>query len=408
MRRKDGIEIIVGIPSYNEADTITHVAEVVGQGLEEYFPNRKSIIVNVDNNSPDNTRDAFLDARTCIEKKYISTAKGVRGKGNNFLNLFSFAKIAGAEAVIVVDADLKSITKEWVAYLGEPLYKGYDYVTPLYSRHQFDGSITNHMCYPLFFGILAMDIRQPIGGEFAFSPRLMNYWLKQALTEQIRNYGIDIFMTLHAVLGGFKVCQSGLGAKIHKASAPKLGIMFEQVIETLLSIVVLNKNKWPSRVINDIVEPRIFGLSSVTEPQEIEFDIKDMKDKCLLAWHDNMETLKELLDSYSLCLVQEMFEMDHYTLDILLWTQIFYRLFFKYDVSASFSERKKIIDAMKPLYLARSISFNYETWKYNIKYAEKEVRKQALGFASQKYYLRGLYGCENEKKTKLQSKQVKS
>ncbi|MBU0543745.1 MAG: hypothetical protein KKH97_00170, partial [Proteobacteria bacterium] len=132
------------------------------------------------------------------------------------------------------------------------------------------------------------------------------------------------------------------------------------------------------------------------------------KNKCLLAWHENMETLKKLLDSYSLSRVQEMFEMDHYTMDILLWTQIFYRLFFKYDVSASSSERKKIIDAMKPLYLARSISFNYETWKYNIKYAEKEVKNQALGFASQKYYLWGLYGYGDEKKAKLQSKQVKS
>ena len=30
----DKYEVVVGIPSYNESDTIAHVAEVVGAGLE--------------------------------------------------------------------------------------------------------------------------------------------------------------------------------------------------------------------------------------------------------------------------------------------------------------------------------------------------------------------------------------
>ncbi len=91
-------DVVVGIPSYNESDTISHVTKTVGEGLEKFFSDKKSIIVNVDNNSPDNTKEAFLDTKTRIEKKYISTSHGVRGKGNNFYNLFKFAKSAGAEA----------------------------------------------------------------------------------------------------------------------------------------------------------------------------------------------------------------------------------------------------------------------------------------------------------------------
>jgi glycosyltransferase involved in cell wall biosynthesis len=72
-------DVVVGIPSYNESDTISHVTEVVGEGLEEYFSDKKCIIVNVDNNSPDNTKDAFLDTKTRIEKKYISTAHWYSG-----------------------------------------------------------------------------------------------------------------------------------------------------------------------------------------------------------------------------------------------------------------------------------------------------------------------------------------
>lgn len=383
--------IVVGIPSYNESDTITYVAEVVGEGLEQYFPEKKNIIVNVDNNSPDNTREAFMDAKTRTKKEYISTEKGIRGKGNNLLNLFKFANQVEAKIIIIVDADLKSITKEWIEYLGKPIVNGYDYVSPLYSRHQFDGTITNHICYPVMFGMLSTDIRQPIGGEFAFSPRVMNYWLEQPWSDCTKQYGIDIFMSLNAVLGGFKICQSGLGTKVHKASAPKLGIMFEQVIETLLTTLVQKKDTWMAMGNNDVVVPKIFGLRTLAEPPELDFDIHDLKEKCKVAYSKYATSIKELLNSYAFSRVDEMFKMDVYDIDILLWTQIFYNLVCRYDISANDEERIKIVNSLKSLYFARSISFNYDTWKYNVKYSEKEIRNQALGFASQKYYLRGLY-----------------
>jgi hypothetical protein len=390
--------VVVGIPSYNESDTIPHVTKIVGEGLEDYFPDKKSIIVNVDNNSPDNTKDAFLNTKTHIEKKYISTAHGVRGKGNNILNLFKFAKSVDAEVVIVVDADLKSITKEWVKYLGTPIVDGYDYVIPMYSRHQFDGTITNHICYPVMFGLLSTDIRQPIGGEFAFSPKLMKYLLKQSWTESTRQYGIDIFMSLNVVLGGFKICQAGLGAKIHKASAPKLGIMFEQVIETLLAMLVQNKNSWMIRNNGDIIIPDTFGLDILAEPQELDIDILDLKEKGRMSYNKYQADIKELLEPYAFSRINDMFEMEVFDLTILLWTQVFYNLLYRYDVSKNGEERKKIINSLKPLYFARSISFNYYTWKYNVKYSEMEIRKSALGFASQKYYLWGLYSKGNKLK----------
>jgi glucosylglycerate synthase len=400
MKRKQSnkYNIVVGIPSYNESDTISYVTKTVGEGLEEYFPDKKSIIVNVDNNSPDNTKEAFLDTKTRIEKKYISTAHGIRGKGNNILNLFNFAKQVGAEVIIVVDADLKSITKEWVEYLGQPVVDGYDYVLPLYSRHQFDGTITNHICYPVMFGMLSMDIRQPIGGEFAFSPKLIKYLLKQPWTESTRQYGIDIFMSMNAVLGGFKICQTGLGTKVHKASAPKLGIMFEQVIETLLTVLVQNKDAWMTRNNGDIFVPDTFGLKNLAEPQELDINILDLKEKGQVEYRKYQTYIKELLEPYAFSRIHEMFEMETFDLTILLWTQIFYSLIYRYDVSKSSEDRKKIIHSLKPLYFARSLSFNYHTWKYNVKYSELEIRSSALGFASQKYYLWGLYSKGNHLK----------
>ena len=84
----DTVDIIVGIPSYNEADSISYVVRQADEGLTKYFPHKSCKIVNVDNNSPDNTRDVFLKTETITEKVYLSTPPGVQGKGNNFFNLF--------------------------------------------------------------------------------------------------------------------------------------------------------------------------------------------------------------------------------------------------------------------------------------------------------------------------------
>ena len=186
-------EVIVGIPSYNEADNIAFPTDVASRGLKMHFAGKKSVIINVDNHSSDGTKDVFLETPTEVPKIYISTAKGVKGKGNNFHNLFEAAVELNAKAIIVVDADLKSITPEWIRYLGEPLMGRFDYVAPIYARHKYDGSITNHIAYPLLRSLFGLRVRQPIGGDFGFSGMLARAFLSEKLwNDKIANL-VSIF-----------------------------------------------------------------------------------------------------------------------------------------------------------------------------------------------------------------------
>ncbi len=386
------IEFIVGIPSYMEADSISFVTRQVDKGISQYFGKLRSLIVNMDNNSPDDTKGAFLSTETETPKHYITTPKGVKGKGNNFLNLFRFgSRFKGTlKAVVVVDADLRSITPEWIKYLGEPILKGYDYALPYYSRHQFDGSITNHICYPLLYGLLGEDIRQPIGGEFAFSPALMDHWLKQKWTKTTRQYGIDIFMTLNAIWGRFKICEVGLGAKVHKASAPKLGPMFTQVVTTLFDFLVQTKDSWLTTPPAQPKPKKRFGLKELDSPQELNIDIRQLKENLRAEYFQRERVIRQLLTEYSVMNLTNMFMQDYYNIDTLMWTQDVYQLLYNYD-KGSPRTRKDVIESLKPLYFGRSVTFDYLTWRYNIKYAEEAIVTQAKAFAAQKPYLMGLY-----------------
>ena len=88
-------EIVVGIPSYNEADSIAFVVKQIDEGLRKYFPKKSAVIINVDNNSQDGTKEVFLGTKTTTSKVYLSTRADIKGKGNNFYNLFNFIKERG-------------------------------------------------------------------------------------------------------------------------------------------------------------------------------------------------------------------------------------------------------------------------------------------------------------------------
>src|SRR5258708_30864051 len=100
------------------------------------------------------------------------------GRGSDFRTIFAIAERLGAKACVVFDADLRSITPEWVhLLLGPVCQRGFDFVAPLYVRHKHDGTITNSIVYPLTRALYGQDVRQPIRGDLRFSVPLASHYL---------------------------------------------------------------------------------------------------------------------------------------------------------------------------------------------------------------------------------------
>jgi len=377
------VDIIVGIPSYNEADNIDYVVRQVDQGLSKYYPKLKALIINVDNNSPDGTRQVFENTQTKNAKLYITTKAGIAGKGYNFYNLFKKAQELSAKLIIVVDADLKSIKPGWVRDLGEPILKqNYDFITPVYARHEYDGSITNHLCYPLFYGLLGKNIRQPIGGDFAMSGKLVKYLRQQPWTTTTKKYGIDIFLTSQAVFGKFKIGQSNLGAKIHKPSAPKLGPMFSQVVTTLFINLVKHKNFWLQDLANSKLP--VFYQKPSQEPQALAVDYKGMKATALYLFSINKAYLKKFLTPEVYQELNKMHQAKKMDLKPKLWAKVLYDMLYAFD---NYHVNSHFILAFKPLYFWRAASFIKHSLEMTHQEAEKDIMAQAKVFYRDRGYL---------------------
>ncbi len=376
-------DIIVGIPSLNEADNIAFVAHQLALGLKRYFPTLSSTIINVDNDSKDGTKEAFLGAETGdIPKRYISTEEAIVGKGNNMRNLFIEVVQRKAKAVVVVDADLKSVTPEWVKTLATPILEGYDYVTPMYSRNEYDGTITNHITYPLIYALFKANIRQPIGGDFSFSPRMARYWLGMAWEKDTRQYGIDIFMTTSALLNGFKICQVVLGAKVHKPSAPKLGPMFTQVITTLFSNISRFRNVWMDK--NSNKDCPILGDFTYKEPQELSVDYKGIRKASFEGFLENERMISSILSPAHYNITKKMYLAGRWNIGSELWAKKLYDFIFAYEMAEN---KHAVVEALKPLYFARVASFYRQTMDMTHQEAEEKIVRQARQFHKNRGYL---------------------
>jgi glycosyltransferase involved in cell wall biosynthesis len=381
------VDIVVGIPSFNEADCIAHVVRQADIGVREYFSGSRGVIVNVDNNSPDGTREAFLTAGSRTPQVYISTPEGLRGKGRNFYNLLHAARLLDAKAVVAVDADLISITPQWIRNLASPMLElGCDYITPVYARNEYDGSITNHICYPLLYGLLGKDIRQPIGGDFGLSVRFARHLLERKWQESTFEYGIDIFMTVNALLGDFTVAQTTLGAKVHKPSAPKLGPMFSQVVNTLFSYLVRHPDRW-SLTGQAQKLPRLDGIE-VLEPQGLALDYKAIKRTALHQYESARGRLARYLATESNGRLEDLVATGRMRLGPTLWSHLVYDLLHSFGNGRG-RARAAVVEALKAVFFLRAASFYRGTLDMDHAESESKIEMQARVFRRERKYLSG-------------------
>jgi hypothetical protein len=281
-------DIMVGIPSFKNAATIGYVVRAAQAGLVQYFPDLKPVVVNSDAGSPDGTQRVVVETEPPDYVEQILLVRptnrldrvsltypeidGTGGKGAALRTIFEIAAALEVQALVVVDSDLRSIVPEWIELLAGPILKGgYDFVAPLYARYKYDGTITNTVTYPLTRALYGHRIRQPIGGDFGVSGDLVRHYLGQEdWTDDVSKFGIDIWMTTSALAGGFAVCQTRLGAKIHDPKDPgaDLGPMFRQVVGTILRLAVRYPDHWLS--IRGSHDVPAYGFERIIEPPPLD------------------------------------------------------------------------------------------------------------------------------------------
>ena len=391
------VDILVGIPSYNSAKSIVHVVKAVEAGLSKYFPHCKSLLVNSDGGSSDGTMEAVRDTTVDLEsilvnrkadqfRKFVTPYNGIPGKGSAFRTIFEIAHALNVKACVVVDSDLRSITPEWIELLVKPVLEDhYDYVSPYYMRHKYDGTITNSIVYPLTRALYGKRIRQPIGGDFGFSGELASFYLTKDVWEtDVARFGIDIWMTTTAVANGFKICQAFLGAKIHDAKDPgsDLSAMLHQVVSSVFNLMDEYAGVW--RDITQSEPVKTFGFVYSVGLEPIQVNLENMIEKFRIGVRDLDVLYQAFLPDELLGTLHRLAEApkEGFTFPDRNWVWLIFH--FALACHRRVMSTEHIIKSLTPLYLGKVASFVIETWNSSAEEVEGRLEELCLTFEREK------------------------
>ncbi len=386
-------DIVIGIPTYYSCGTIEFVIKMVAEGLRKYFPGKKSIIFISDGGSTDDTREVAMDVdiTNFNQEKIVTIYRGLPGKGSAIRAIFEASSFLGADAVALFDSDLKSIKPEWIKNVLEPVFYGYDFVTPYYTRYKFDGTITNTIVYNLTRALFGANIRQPIGGDFGISRELIREYLRKDVWESdIAKFGIDIWLTVEAIVNKFRICQTRLGVKIHgeKDPAADLSGMFTQVVGTIFKLMIDNEDYW--KEVKGSVDIPILGDVPEEEAKPFQINKKALLDYFRAGYKNFGSVWKNIIEVDDYKVVEELFRLSRRSpnrviLPVKTWAHIVYDYaiaFKKTDI-----QRFKLLGTLIPIYNLRVASMVNELKDIDDLDAEKYFEEQAKVFEEEKEYL---------------------
>jgi hypothetical protein len=386
----ESADILVGIPCYNNEDTIASVIQAVSQGLAKHYLNHRAFLLVADGGSVDQTREQAENiSLPSDQSKQVTVYQGIGGKGSALRTIFAAAVELDVQACICVDADLRSIVPDWMHDMLAPILDhGYDYVAPLYARYKYDGTITNNLVYCLTRALYGKRIRQPIGGDFAFAGWLARHYLKQPVWDtDVARFGIDIWMTLQAVVSGARICQTNLGVKLHDAKDPAsaLGPMFQQVCGTLFSQIEQDVPFW-STVKGSEPTPT-FGPETRLTPEAIDIDHSRLVQGFQQGFQAAAPFYRQI---FSAPLYQALDQASQARPDSLhiperIWARLLYELVATYHHLDK--QRAALIPNITPLYLGQVASFVNQTRDLDFWEAEAVIEALAQKFEQEKPHL---------------------
>ena len=379
------LDIVVGVCTKNCADTVAGVLKAVDRGLAQFFPAKHSMIVVSDGFSTDATQEKVQETETTTEVMFTPQTGGL-GKGNGVRTILEIARDRGASAVALVDGDLTSIKTNWVHKLAGPILAGRDLVVPYYLRHHYDGVITNQIAYPLTNVLFGVGVRQPIGGEYGISARLLERLLQHELFPE--KFGIDIFITLVATSEQMEIAEAVLGVKEHEstkqyADPDKLLVpMFYQVVGTLFRLI--NYYHDYIETVHEVRPVERLGEMPDKRPGAITVDQEDLlrrfKEKYEELMGENAAFLGDLREDLDRIASREL---DNYSFPLPLWVKAVYLAIDAFSAS----EDLKILDVLRVLWQGRFLSLVRETKEMSDKEAETYIRGQLAVFEEQRSIL---------------------
>lgn len=384
-------EIVVGLPGYYNPDTLRHVVATTTQGLAQYFPTRRAVVLSLASTYPHEIRAVIESVPAPIQVSVIaSPVHDVQGRGSVVRAALDAMARLGAQAGALLNSDVPSITPTWLDMLIEPVLRdGFDFVAPNYVRHRHAGTLNDFLVYPLTRALYGIDLRYPMGGEYGFSGDLAHFWLAQPAWKDtnVAQSAVDIWLATTAVAEGFRVAQANLGVKRRdRPSVLPPREVFHQVMGTLFDLMERYADRWQAVKSSALKIPPFYGDElRYEEPEPVPLDIEWMFRAYLQGMNRYAPFINRVLARESVLPVRSR-SRAHHRFPPELWAPAVFR--FALADHRREASRDDLLDALMVLYYGRVSAALWENEALNAAAFEQlVVRFQAGLFQTHKHIL---------------------
>ena len=285
-------DVVVGIPFYNEVDTIEEVLRTAENGLEKYFPEEKCAIVAVGSPAGEEVLKLInaLPKNPKIDRiAFLLNSERLDGKGWHVRAIMEIARKLGADLAIL-EADLssqtdnkgtKGLTPDWISLLLKPIRQDrLDLTISRFNRHWFEAPVSAHLVSPLLTAIYNSSIHDLVGAQLGISHRLIRIYLQNgypAWSTEASGYGVDSWLATTAITSGARIGEVDLGVKV-SGGEPSLGkreLVLRQISTVLFEQIIADKNWWRETDGTELplLQPLPhYGLKTGHKPNEVHVD----------------------------------------------------------------------------------------------------------------------------------------
>jgi len=390
----------VGLPTHNNARTIGLILQTIQRSILQTFPRERTVIINADGGSRDGTPDLVTgisidDVRPASNLYALRTLHSISTRyagspsaGIALRTILAAAELLRAKACIVMSPESSNIDSEWVSKLLRPIYRdGFDLVTPTYRRHKFEGLLMTNLLYPMIRALYGVRIREAYTPEFGFSSRLGGQFLGQNnWNDGTGGASVELRLTLAAITGGYRICQSFLGEKEHiERRGADLVPALRQTAGTLFSALEADFPVWSAVAGSQPVPTTGSELEVLLEPMRI--NRKRLREMFSTGVAELESVFQSILSPSTLTELQRIARPGekefHYSAE--LWVRTVYEFAASYRKSVI--SRDHIIQAMAPLFRGRALTFLMENRSGSANDVENNIEGLCLEFERLKPYL---------------------
>ena len=403
------VDILVGLPTHNNAKTIEPVIQAIQAGILKCFPRERVVIINADGGSQDGTPELVVGAsiddvkrddprdelrkgskvyalRTlhCISTQYARSPE----PGTALRTILAAADLLRARACVVVSPDSTTIEPDWLQRLVRPVYNDeFDLVSPIYHRQKFEGVLMRNLLYPMTRAIYGYGIREPYAPEFAISGRLATDFLaNESWNDDWSRNGAEIYLTIAAITGTYRVCQSFLGTKAQPdRSSSDLVAAMRRTVGALFASLDNNFPLW-STITGSRPVPTV-GTQSEVMPEPVQVNRQRLQEMFATGVAELEPVFQSILSASTLAELQKIATPGvagfNYPAD--LWARTVFEFAASYHKSVI--SRDHILQALVPLYRGRTLSFLLENRDGSGEDIENNVESMCGEFERLKPYL---------------------